>query len=285
MTVNAVSRCVRVPRNVDGKLYGTANLGACRVDVVGGVGSAPLFEENFEGAVSVDIVMTTALVVASNPYTGSKCARVNLKDGASDALLASKPAAISNQATVAYEGGALASANPPVRSVRFMIRFDDATWQGSTFTPPNTSSVNAKIAYYGLQNNRVDGFYIVAKGGTAGGINFGNNWTWTNDGRNVWYLETGQNWGAGTGWHEIVIQVDRVANPSWNVVTLYVDGVLATNPSYAVDGKMRVDKGWNIEHFSVSYTNDTDVSASVNRTETACGIQFDEIQIWAEALY
>lgn len=29
MTVNAVSRCVRVPRNVDGKLYGTANLGAC----------------------------------------------------------------------------------------------------------------------------------------------------------------------------------------------------------------------------------------------------------------
>lgn len=36
MTVNAVSRCVLVPKNVDGKLYGTANLGACRVDVVGG---------------------------------------------------------------------------------------------------------------------------------------------------------------------------------------------------------------------------------------------------------
>lgn len=29
MTINAVSRCVRVPRNVDGKLYGTANLGTC----------------------------------------------------------------------------------------------------------------------------------------------------------------------------------------------------------------------------------------------------------------
>lgn len=48
MTVNAVSRCVLVPKNVDGKLYGTANLGACRVDVVGGVGITPFFSDGFE---------------------------------------------------------------------------------------------------------------------------------------------------------------------------------------------------------------------------------------------
>lgn len=48
MTVNAVSRCVLVPKNPDGKLYGTANLGACRAGVVGTATYTPVWSENFD---------------------------------------------------------------------------------------------------------------------------------------------------------------------------------------------------------------------------------------------
>lgn len=249
-------------------------------------GSATLlFSEDFESTVSSDITFSSgAQVVSSNPYVGTKCARVNLKSGANDPLLTANGL---NSMTVEYDGDVLAVNNPTVRTIRWRVRWDDCTWNGTNFN--QSSPINMKGGYFGPSGFKVQkGFYTVLNGN--GGINFGDNAAnnrgdsgWQNEswaeGRTLFYLNTGGTYGPGTGWHEFKMVVDA-SHPDYNQVKLFMDDLIATNGTYAPDGIIRVPKTWNVEQFSTSYTNADIVDLSTDGTETACGIQFDGIEIY-----
>jgi hypothetical protein len=247
-----------------------------------------LFFEDFEGAsLKTGGSLTRGAAVMTNlPYAGEKCARANLKNDVTDPFIATTA---SNQ-TYEYKGSVLIDTDMPVTTVEWYFRFDDAEWNGPLFTEKSHEAhVDLKGGYFGWANNMVNGFYTGFRGGSTGEIRWADNsgrgdddWKnepWAVPGRVAFYLNTGHTWGAGTGWHKFTIKVDY-SHSDYNQVKLFVDDILAKRSSgYATDGIIRVPKTWRLEHFSTSYTGSGNTSASTDRTETACGLQFDNIKI------
>ncbi len=245
-----------------------------------------LFFEDFEGELKDGSVLSHGAEVVSNlPQSGEQCVRVNLMNSATDPFVAEP----SSRQTYEYEGSVLVSNESPVTTVEWYFRFDDANWDGELFTEKSgPAEVDLKGGYFGLAGNKVNGFYTGFRGGSSGSIRFADNrgrgddgWEnsdWAVPGRIAFYLNTGETWGAGTGWHKFTIKVDY-SHTDYNQVKLFIDDILAKQPSYAADGIIRVPKTWGLEHFSTSYTGNGNTNLSTDRTEVACGLQFDNIKI------
>ena len=296
--------------NAQGQLVKTLS----RAEIDAAVQPTLLVREDFEDNNFVQgMDLSQAAVVTSNPYSGTRAARVNLKDNATDPLIATasynagNALAISNMANVAYRGQALVDANPPVRTVRWKFRFDDATWSGTSWVAgQGDRTLNLKTGYFwptGYSGSTTASFFVAMQG-KNGTVSFQDNrdgdprgdagWensSWaTRPGSIVFYLKARDgngniiDMGPGTGYHEFAIEVDST-HTDYNQVRLFVDGWLCKGTDYATDGVIRVPKTWRLEQFSTSYTGDNEVNTSTDAQEIACGIQYDEIEIWSGRIY
>lgn len=250
-----------------------------------------IFFENFESALQAGSTLINGAVIATTEtaFSGTKCARVNLKSGATDPFVTVP----SNSSTYEYQGDLLLSETmPDVFTLRWKFRFDDALWNGTGWSNSQDITVNLKGGYIGEQDFMVvRGFFIGLEGGPTGQLHFADNgaasrgdsgWQnlpWAVPERVQFFVNTGTPWGADGEWHEWKMIIDNT-NADYRVVKMYVDNILATNDDYALDGEIRVPKTWLPETFSTCYTNADRVDLASDRTGTACGIQFDEIEIW-----
>lgn len=221
--------------------------------------------------------------------------------------------AMKSTATLEYVGDVLKDTDPAIRTIKWKFRIDDALWKGSKWTHGEGEGRDLPIKggyfwptwYPGASTEAA--FYTGLQGGNgvialADNINAGNSarngdgdWPYADwvaedaKGRRVFYMivyKDGQrlSYGPGTGWHEFAMVVDATPD-NYNLVSLYIDGIRATRPGgYYPDGYIRVPKTWNVERFSTVYNSalqDGMTDLAEDRTEWACGIQFDQLEIWS----
>lgn len=252
-----------------------------------------LFAEGFEADVSADVRPQAAEVVAHESCSGARCARVNLLTDRDDPLLGVHGR---NNATLEVEVAALRDPALQGVIVAHWLRVDDALWRGSSLDGSDPIRIQMKGGYYGLRAGATHwtqaAFFIGLDGGARGAIHLGDNggatapwrgwhdepWSW---GPSNLHLETGHPWGADGQWHLFELEIHYLEAGTHHLAQLRIDGRPATSERRAPDGWFALPAEYRLELYTTSYTSAHNIERSVDRSGTACGIQFDELEIWA----
>lgn len=240
--------------------------------------------------------MSSDFITTNLPSEGTQCLRFNLKNGVTDPHTGQAGDASPDYN---WEPGVT---REDTMTWEFDVRFDDATWDGTGFGGfTGASSVDLKIFYLTgpSPNDTENSFYFTSQGGDTGAFamadNGGSNivdwedrtYGWRNltTGNNMRTLRfaIGSAFGAGTGWHKLTFEIDYDnGGAGYSKARWLVDDspLLTTNLENPDNGWFNLPPEQLVDNFRLGFTANAQTGLSVDRTESACGQQFDNFKVY-----
>jgi|GEM_PF-6573547 len=173
-------------------------------------------------------------------------------------------------------------------------KFDACDWESSTGytqvnTPGDTTTVGAKLAYFG-EKERPDNssYYFSAQGGKSGwyvlqvnGDSWMNLWQTLYNKPSFW-LSNNQQGGADGNWHHLGFLITTEATGA-KYITWWMDNVLMTNSAYTADGRFSISPEFVLNYIQFFYSKQEyiDISKEAGVAGNYCnGWQIDDVQVW-----